>query len=396
MKNNFKSLGLILLSSILFIACDSTTTVTDTSSQSNEFDWDLPNGIYAPRVPDNNPITDEKVELGRFLFYDTRLSANQTQSCSSCHLQKFAFADHNSVGIGSTGEHSLRNPNSLTNTGYYTSYSWANPALGTLERFIILPITGDDPIEMGVIPEVENEVLQRFENNDTYQLMFRDAFPDVDNPFTLEYIVKALASFNRTLNSFNSTYDQYLRGDTTALSESQKRGMAIFMDERGECFHCHEGINFSDSTANEKSYYVNQFFHNIGLYNINADGSYTDQNQGLYETTMNAYDKGKFKAPTLRNIALTAPYMHDGSMKTLEEVIELHSNGGRNIISGDNKGDGTQNPYKSDFITPKNFTDQEKADLLAFLESLTDNEFITNPKISNPFKETKWYVFLYY
>jgi len=389
MKNNFKSLGLILLSSILFIACDSTTTVTDTSSQSNEFDWDLPNGIYAPRVPDNNPITDEKVELGRFLFYDTRLSANQTQSCSSCHLQKFAFADHNSVGIGSTGEHSLRNPNSLTNTGYYTSYSWANPALGTLERFIILPITGDDPIEMGVIPEVENEVLQRFENNDTYQLMFRDAFPDVDNPFTLEYIVKALASFNRTLNSFNSTYDQYLRGDTTALSESQKRGMAIFMDERGECFHCHEGINFSDSTANEKSYYVNQFFHNIGLYNINADGSYTDQNQGLYETTMNAYDKGKFKAPTLRNIALTAPYMHDGSMKTLEEVIELHSNGGRNIISGDNKGDGTQNPYKSDFITPKNFTDQEKADLLAFLESLTDNEFITNPKISNPFKETK-------
>ena len=389
MKNAFRSIGLIVLIAILFLGCESTTTITESRSQSSEFDWDLPTGMYAPRVPTTNPITDEKVELGRYLFYDTKLSANQTQSCSSCHLQKFAFADHNNVGIGSTGVHSSRNPNSLTNTAYYTSYSWANPALGTLERFIILPITGDDPIELGVVPEVEDEVLARFENNETYQAMFAAAFPDVDNPFTLEYIVKALASFNRTLNSFNSQYDKYLRGDSSALNASQIRGMNIFMDERGECFHCHEGKNFSDSTADEKSFSINQFFHNIGLYNIGGDGSYTEENEGLYEVTMNAYDKGKFKAPSLRNIELTAPYMHDGSMATLEDVVELHSNGGRNITEGENAGNGIENPFKSDFITPKNFTEQEKADLVAFLHSLTDNDFITDPKISNPFEEAQ-------
>ncbi|MDD2452174.1 MAG: di-heme enzyme [Sulfurovum sp.] len=378
---------LLSLAAVAIIGCDSSTVITETESSSGSFAWDLPEGIYPPRVPADNPMTQEKVELGRYLFYDKKLSANQTQSCSSCHLQKAAFADHNRVGIGSTGVHALRNPNSLTNTGYYTSYSWANPALGTLERFIIMPITGDDPIELGVVPEMEDEVLARFDNNETYQKMFKAAFPEAENPITLEYIVKALASFNRTLNSFNSPYDQYLRGDADALNASQKRGLALFMGEKAECFHCHEGIHFSDSTANEKSFSVNQFFHNIGLYNIGGDGSYPEGNQGLYETTMLEQDKGRFKAPSLRNIELTAPYMHDGSMATLEEVIELHSNGGRVITEGPYAGDGTQNPYSSDFIVPKNFTEQEKEDLVAFLRSLTDTEFVTNPKISDPFKE---------
>lgn len=385
MHYSYKSILILII--ITFLGCDSSTTIKETSSNSSDFEWDLPEGVFAPRVPDSNPITKQKVELGRYLFYDKRLSANQKQSCSSCHFQKYAFADKNTVGIGSTGVHGLRNPNSLTNTAYYTSYSWANPALGTLERFIIIPITGDDPVEMGVFPEYEEEVLVRFENNETYQQMFTDAYPDVENPFTLEYIVKALASFNRVLNSYNSPYDKYLRGDSTALSESQKRGMNIFMNEEGECFHCHEGINFSDSTANVQSFYVNQFFHNIGLYNIGGDGSYTNLNQGLYESTMNEYDKGKFKAPSLRNVELTSPYMHDGSMATLADVIELHSNGGRNITSGEYAGDGRNNPFKSDLIVANNFSDQNKEDLVEFLKALTDNDFITNPNLSNPFKE---------
>jgi cytochrome c peroxidase len=253
-------------------------------------------------------------------------------------------------------------------------------------NFIIKPITGDSPIELGTTKDKEAEVLSRFENNETYQKMFKEAFPDVANPFTMEYIVKAIASFSRTLNSFNSPYDKYLRGDKTALNESQIKGMNLFMGEEAECFHCHDGNNFSDSTADLKSYYVTQFFHNIGLYNVNGDGSYPFGNQGLYEITKDNNDKGRFKAPTLRNVEFSFPYMHDGSMATLEEVIELHSNGGRVITSGVNAGDGRTNPYQDADFASRNFTTEQKDDLVNFLKALSDREFINNPKISNPFK----------
>jgi cytochrome c peroxidase len=378
--------ALLAFTGLLFWGCGS-ETIIDKPTVSEGFSWNLPHGIYAPRVPSSNAITKEKVALGRFLFYDTRLSANQTQSCSSCHQQKFAFADHNRVGIGSTGEHHLRNPQTLTNSGYYTSYTWANPALGTLEDQIIIPLTGDDPIEMGVTPDKELEVLARFESNSTYRTMFSDAFPEVQQPIKMHYIIKALASFIRTLNSFDSPYDRYMNGDKEAMNPAQIRGMNLFNGEKAECFHCHEGDNFSDSTADEKSFFINQFFHNIGLYNTDGTGSYPEGNQGIYEISYQAKDRGRFKAPILRNVALTAPYMHDGSMATLEEVMELHSNGGRNVIEGEYAGDGTTSPLLHDFITAKHFSAQEKADLIAFLEALSDENFINDPKISNPFEE---------
>ena len=381
-------LKLIAFFSLLLLSgCNSQTTITEEEiSQDSSFEWNLPRGVYAPIVPSSNPITTEKVLLGRYLFYDKNLSANQTQSCSSCHFQEYAFSDKNSVGIGSTGEHHTRNPQTLANAAYYTSYTWANPSLGTLESQIIIPLAGDDPIEMGILPEFEEMVLARFENNESYRQMFAAAFPDVEEPVKIHYIVQALASFIRTLNSFNSPYDKYLRGQSDALTEQQKLGMQLFNDEKGECFHCHGGDNFSDSTADEKSFYIEQFYHNIGLYNVDGAGSYPDQNQGLYELTYTDKDKGKFKAPILRNVALSAPYMHDGSMATLEEVIELHSQGGR-LVSGENSGDGRTNPYKHDFITQKNFTQEEKDALVAFLHALSDEEFITDPNISDPFKE---------
>jgi cytochrome c peroxidase len=373
---------------ILLVGCNSETNIEEPQS-SSDYVWNLPKGIYPPRIPDNNPITPQKVELGRYLFYDTRLSFNQTKSCSSCHLQEKGFADNNKVGIGATGEHHTRNAQSLTNAAYYTTYTWANPSLGTLETQIIIPLTGDDPIEMGVTPDVEDAVLARFETNSTYAAMFEDAFPDVENPVKLHTIVDALASFVRTLNSFNAPYDRYLRGDRDAMSASAVRGMTLFNDEKGECFHCHATEHFSDSTANEKSFYVQRFFHNIGLYNTDSYGSYPEGNQGLYELTYNPIDKGKFKTPSLRNVALSAPYMHDGSMQTLQEVVELHSQGGRNVIEGEHQGDGRLSPLKHDFITEKNFTTQEKEDLVAFLESLTDETFINDPSIANPFSESQ-------
>lgn len=407
MKNYIKLLFSIATSATL-IGCGGGTSVSDSGSDSKSSSvvdstvsvatnnlFNLPvnaqnYSIFPPRVPSDNPMTAEKVELGKYLFYDEKLSYNQTQACYSCHLQEKAFADNNTVGIGSTGVHGLRNPNSLTNTGYYTSYSWANPSLGTLESFIERPITNDDPIELGVdTNEKMAEVLVRFSEDTKYQELFSNAYPNIQNPYTLENIVKALASFSRTLNSFNSPYDKYIRGEQTAMSESAIRGMNIFNGENGECFHCHEGASgsFSDSTADIKSFTSTQFFHNIGLYNINGDGSYPELNQGLFEVTQIVSDKGRFKAPTLRNVELTAPYMHDGSMATLEEIIDLHSNGGRNVTTGPYIGDGRNNPYiESENIGARNFTEQQKADLVAFLKALTDQEFITNPKLANPFE----------
>lgn len=400
MKKTYIKYLIGFVTSTILVGCGgggSSTTIVEIGGTSNSVAINLYNlpdnasyyNIFPPRVPSDNPMTHEKVELGRYLFYDKKLSHNETQACVSCHLQEYAFADHNMVGIGSTGVHGLRNPNSLTNTGYYTSYSWANPSLGTLESFIERPITNDDPIELGVdTNEKMYEVLERFSSDEKYKELFTKAYPNEQNPYTLKNIVYALASFSRTLNSFNSPFDKYQRGDKTAMSESAIRGMNIFNGENGECFHCHEGVSssFSDSTADEKSFTSSQFFHNIGLYNINGDGSYPEFNQGLFEVTQKVSDKGRFKAPTLRNIELTAPYMHDGSMATLEDIIDLHSNGGRNVTTGVNRGDGTQNPYLDSDIAPRNFTEAEKADLVAFLKSLTDQEFITNSKIANPFE----------
>ena len=368
-------LSSITLSIYIFSGCQSEINSFEKETLSNinrDFKWELPNGVIPPRVPESNPMSSDKVKLGRFLFYDKKLSGNETFSCSSCHFQEFAFADKNKVGIGSTGEFNIRNPQHLTNSAYYTTLSWANPAIGTLERFIILPLTGDSPIEMGVIDkETEQKVLARFETNETYINMFNLAFPN-DPRITLDNIVKALATFIRTMNSFNSPYDRYTRGERDAMSEAQKRGMNIFFGEKAECFHCHDGENFSDSTANEKSFFIEQNFHNIGLYK-----RYKDGNGGLFENSQNESDHGKFRVPSLRNVEVTAPYMHDGSMATLDEIIDLHSNGGR--------GDGIQNPNLDPLISAKKFTVDEKADLIEFLKSLTDQELLTNQKLSNPF-----------
>jgi len=382
MKIKYPKLITILIISSLVISFMSFVNIEKFSDE--EFKWNLPKDINPPVVPDYNPMTQAKVELGRYLFYDKKLSSNQTQSCSSCHLQEFAFADHNSQGIGSTGVIGRRNPNSLTNTAFYSSYSWANPSLGTLESFNILPIINDDPVELGADNNLD-EVVDRFKNDPSYDKLFKDAFPDEHNLFSLKNIVYALSSFTRTLNSFNSSFDKYQRGDKSALSESQIKGMELFMSEKANCSKCHSGIHFSDATKDINDTQHTRVFHNIGLYNLNDDSSYTDMNQGLFEVTQQNEDKGKFKTPSLRNIELTYPYMHDGSVATLEEVIDIHSVGGRIINIGKLKGDGTKNVHKDKLIFAKQFSEDEKKNLVNFLKSLTDREFITNKNYSDPF-----------
>lgn len=350
------------------------------------YEWQLPQGFPMPRVPSDNPMTAEKVELGRYLFYDTRLSGNQTTSCSSCHLQELAFSDGRVLPIGSTGEIHPRNSMGLTNSAYSATLTWANPNLVTFERQIVIPMFGEHPIEMGITGH-EEEVLTRFRDDPAYQAMFTAAFPDQtgDELYSFRNVVLALSSFTRTLISGNSSYDQYLRGNQEALSESAKRGMSLFLSESLECHHCHTGFNMTLSTVTANSTFEERPFFNTGLYNIGGTGAYPQGNTGVREITNKAQDMGRFRPPSLRNAALTAPYMHDGSVATLEEVIRFYMDGGRLITEGEYAGDGRQNPYQSGFVAGFNISDQEVADLVAFLESLTDESFITDPRFSNPF-----------
>jgi cytochrome c peroxidase len=348
------------------------------------YEWRLPQGFPLPRVPENNPMTTEKVELGRHLFYDVRLSGNGTQSCASCHIQALAFSDGRALPVGSTGDVHPRNAMSLTNSAYSATLTWANPNLTLLERQIPIPMFGEHPVELGITGN-EEAVMARLRAESRYQQMFVAAFPDQVDPFTFSNVSLALSSFTRTLISGNAPYDQYLRGDRTAMSESAQRGMELFLSEGLECHHCHTGFNLTLSTVTANTTFDERPFFNTGLYNIGGTGAYPAGNTGLHEVTNVATDMGRFRPPTLRNIALTAPYMHDGSLATLPDVIQFYMDGGRIIESGEYSGDGRANPYKSGLVPGFTLTDQEIDDLIAYLQSLTDEEFITDPRFSDPF-----------
>lgn len=336
-------------------------------------------GFVLPAIPDENPISDAKITLGRHLFYDTRLSGNETQSCESCHEQALAFTDGKTLPQGSTGHTLALNSQTLTNVAYNASYTWWNPILIRMEDQLFIPLTSDDPVELGINDANTQEILQRFRDDNAYQSLFLQAFPEDSDPFTLVNVNFALASFTRSLISDRSAFDN---GDMTA---SARRGEALFFSEEMECFHCHNGFNFSSSTVTENTRFPERVFFNNGLYNLNANGSYPESIQGKFKVTNDWNDMGAFRPPTLRNIELTAPYMHDGSIATLSEVIDFYAAGGRNIETGEFVGDGRINPFKSDFVNGFELTPEEKQDLLNFLFSLTDNEFITDPRFSNPF-----------
>ncbi|MFT6399120.1 MAG: cytochrome c peroxidase [Bradymonadia bacterium] len=348
--------------------------------------WELPGGFPEPVVPDDNPMSDAKIELGRFLFYDTRLSLNETQSCGSCHLQEFAFSDGLPQGIGSTGEVHPRGAMALMNVGYNSRQTWANPLIDTLEAQALGPLFGEEPVELGMGGS-EAVLVERLAQDEDYAAMFAAAFPEDDGAITIGTITKAVSAFERILISGNAPYDRYVAGDDDAMTESEVRGMRLFFSERLECFHCHGGFNFTDSADHTGLPFPEFQFHNTGLYNLDADGAYPATNQGIFEVTGDPADMGAFRAPSLRNIAVTAPYFHDGTALTLEEAFAHYERGGREITEGENAGDGRDNPLKSTFLTGFIVTDQEREDVLNFLCALTDEEFLTNPAISDPFAE---------
>ncbi|WP_232539156.1 cytochrome-c peroxidase [Chitinophaga tropicalis] len=300
-------------------------------------------------IPEDNPLTEEGVRLGRMLFYETALSSGNRISCASCHKQELAFTDGLQFSIGVDGTPTPRNSMSLANLLWVRNFFWDGRAEG-LEKQAETPLT--NPHEMGQALAISAQKLQQ---SPIYPALFRDAFGS--NVITDNKIVKALSQFERTLISSNSTYDQYLRGEYQPTA-SELNGITLFFDPGGAgCGHCHGG---------PKTF--SELFHNNGLDSIPEDA-------GRKAITGQEYDNGRFRVATLRNIALTAPYMHDGRFKTLEEVADHYSD---HI-----QASATLSPFLEN---RQKLTMQEKKDLVAFLHLLTDSTFITDKRFSNPFK----------
>jgi cytochrome c peroxidase len=345
------------------------------------YDWNLPAGFPTPVVPADNPMSAAKVALGRRLFYDKRLSKNGTQSCASCHQQKLAFSDGRANSIGSTGSTHPRSSMSLANVAFATTLAWANPLQTTLERQALVPMFGDDPIELGLTSTPELEATLR--GVPLYLQLFQDAFAADPNPVTIDHVVKALASFERTIISGNSPFDRwFFTNDSAAIGESAKRGYALFNGEKFECFHCHVGFALTDHVSYAGKAFRDRPYHNTGLYNLG--GAYPAPNTGVESVTRLPSDMGRFKAPTLRNIAVTGPYMHDGSIPTLDAVLDHYAAGGRTISSGPNAGVGSTNPNKDLIIRPFSPSADERADVIEFLKTLTDEAFLNAIDLSDP------------
>ena len=338
-----------------------------------DFDWNLPKGFPRPIVPTDNPMSAAKVALGRYLFYDKRISVNGKASCGTCHRQELAFTDGRARAEGTTGQLHPRSSMSLVNVAYAPMLTWANPTLDSLEEQALTPMLGEEPIELGLKGH-EQEFVNTLRRDPLYQRLFAEAFPEGGDVYTLQNATKAIATFERTIISLRSPYDRYRwGGDSSAISESAKRGELLFSSsERGGCFQCHGGWNFTTIRFEGNRDGRGEGNPRGGFFNTGV-ALYAPPNRGLYEHTQRPDDVGKFRAPSLRNIALTAPYMHDGSLATLEEVIDHYAAGGK-----------MDHPNKSRILRPFRLTDGEKHDLIEFLRSLTDQELLYDPRWSDP------------
>lgn len=298
------------------------------AARAPDWRWVLPTGVSAPQVPATNAMTAARVELGHRLFYDADLSIDGTMACAACHEQKHGFADGNRTRPGVHGDPGRRNVQGLANVGWYGPLTWADPRLTTLEAQVAVPVLGDHPVEMGMKGQ-EAEIPTRLGRDPCYVRMFASAFPAERGAIGMATVARAIAAFERTLISFGSPYD---RG---TLSEGGRRGTTLFARD---CAGCHAGSHFTDGQ-----------FHRLEA-PVAAD-------RGMGEHTGRAEDDGRFRTPGLRNVALTAPYFHDGRAVGLGQAIDRH---------------GVVIPVA------------DRTALIAFLEGLSDRDFITDPRFAMP------------
>lgn len=348
--------------------------------------WALPPGVTPPPVPADNPQTAEKVELGRWLFYDLRLSRHEDRACGTCHEQAKGFTDGFHRAVGTEKDLHGHNTPSVVNVGYREALGWASPQPRRLEDQLLVPLLGEDPIEMGMGDRVP-AMLAMLAADPVYVELFPAAFPDDEDPFTIARLADAIAAFERTLISRDAPLDRALRGDVQAIDDAAWRGWALFRSPEIGCLRCHGGDDFASPTDAAGEVIGEAGYFNVGLYDLDGEGAYPDTAQGLIETSGVASDMGRFRTPTLRNLAYTGPYMHDGSVISLEAAIDVFTAGGRNVTSGPYVGDGRDNPHKDPAIRPIELSAEQRADLVALLLALGDEALITDPSLASPFVE---------
>jgi cytochrome c peroxidase len=307
--------------------------------------WHLPTGFAEPVVPVDNAMSTARVVLGKQLFRETRLSVTGQFSCASCHDPGRAFTDGRRFAIGARGDALERNAPSLNYSAWNPSLGWDQSGAPTLEQQMLTPLLAEHPVEMGLM-NVLAPLLQAFAADPGYATGFAAAFPDEATPVSLHSIVRAIASYERTLATANSAFDRYVfHDDRAAMSVAARRGMALFFGERASCASCHSGMAFSGPLRSVNAEQAQPLF---------ADDGYRARGSADAAAT------SAHRVPSLRNVAVTAPYMHDGGLPTLAAVIEHYNNGAQ---AGDR------------VFPPLHLSDAEKTDLLAFLESLTDQAY---------------------
>ncbi|MFT4665017.1 MAG: cytochrome c peroxidase [Polaribacter sp.] len=302
---------------------------------------EIPKGFPDIDFPEGNEFTKARWDLGKRLFFDVALSVDSSISCATCHQSDLAFSDDVAFSLGVAEEIGTRNSPSLANVAYQP-YLTREGGVPTLEMQVLVPIQEHNEFNFNIVL-----IADRLKNDSSYIKMAQEAYDREVDAFV---ITRAIACFERSLLSGYSPYDQYQNYDKlSALSDAAIRGMNLFFSEKTNCSKCHSDFNFT-----------NYAFENNGLYETYPD-------EGRFRLTGEESDRALFKVPSLRNIELTAPYMHDGSLQTLEEVIEHYQSGGKN------------HPHKNEFIQPLTLSEKEKDDLIQFLKSLTDESFISNP-----------------
>lgn len=314
------------------VAC---TIGTADPASGPSFEWHLPRGFPTPAVPADNPMSTVKVDLGRRLFFEPRLSVTGRYSCASCHDPAKAYTDGRPVAIGANGDALPHSAMSLINVAYNISYGWTKLEPQTLETQMLTPLLNEHPVELGVSGR-QSAVCDLLAAEPSYRAAFVAAFPREEQPVTFQNLIKAIAAFERTLIYGNSPFDQYVfGGDHSAISEQAKRGMALFYSTRGACGTCHSGLNFSGNWRDAQG----------------DTGKPAFANNGTSDRLI--------RVPTLRNIALTAPYMHDGRFPTLEDVLNHYAR-----VAERRLGDSRLQSFD---LSP-----DERAEVIAFLETLTN------------------------
>lgn len=337
------------------------TDLIEANYNPESYPLDLPSWLGEPIIPADNPLTKAGVELGRRLFYDPIISSDSTMSCASCHFPSLGFTDGAALSTGVEGRQTARNSMNLINLAFSpTAFFWDGRS-PSLEEQALHPVM--DEIELN---EDWDNVVRKLKQHPQYPQRFRQAFGiERRSAITKELAAKAIAQFERTLISKDSRFDRVVYRNEGWLTDSEQRGKDLFyvelnsLDHPG-CSHCHGGVHFTDFS-----------FRNNGIDSVATLNDFSDK--GLGAVTGRIYDNGKFKVPSLRNIALTAPYMHDGRFQTLEEVLDHYKTGGHGVENEDPN------------ILPFSLTESQKQDMIAFLRTLTDTTFVNNAAFSNPF-----------